>query len=164
MIGKIAAGVLLAACVACPASAAELKLTVSGVRSDEGSVMVGLYDSAAKFQEAIAKAAKDGRLVDKDRLVGATMRARTGDQRIGFDLPPGRYGIIVFHDENDDGRLDKSMLGIPVEGYGFSNNATGFLSAPSFDSAAVVVGSEDRSIVISLSYPGAAGFAVETRP
>jgi uncharacterized protein (DUF2141 family) len=102
-------------------------------------------------------------LIDKDRMFGATMRARIGDQRIGIDLPPGRYAIIVFHDENDDGRLNKSMLGIPNEGYGFSNNATGFLSAPSFESAAVEVGSEDRSIVISLNYPGAEGVASPPR-
>ncbi len=158
MIGKIAAGVLLSACVTVPAWAGELNLKIVGVRSDEGAVMVGLYDSAAKFHEAIAKAANAGRLTDKDRLVGATIRAHTGDQGIGFELPPGRYGIIVFHDENDDGRLDKSMLGIPTEGYGFSNNATGFFSAPSFDDAAVTVGAGVTHAVISLDYPGVSGF------
>ena len=154
MIGRIMAGVLLSFCVTFPALAGELMLTVSRVRSDEGAVMVGVYDSEAKFGEAIAKAAKAGRLVDKDRLIGATMRARMGELGIGFDIPPGRYGIIVFHDENDDGRLDKDMLGIPTEGYGFSNNARGFFSAPSFEDAAVTVGADVVHTVILLDYPG----------
>lgn len=159
MIWKIAAGVLLSIWATLPALAGGLKLTISGVRSDKGAVMVGLYDSEAKFDKAIGRAAKAGRLVDKDRLIGATMRARPGDQGIGFDLPPGRYGVIVFHDENDDGRLDKNMLGMPTEGYGFSNNATGFFSAPSFDDAAITVGSGVTHTVISLDYPGMSGFA-----
>ncbi|MCE9648738.1 MAG: DUF2141 domain-containing protein [Parvibaculum sp.] len=155
-IGKIAVGVLLSAWVAFPARASELELTIVGVRSDEGAVMVGVYDSAEKFRKAIEKAGNAGHLVDADRMFGATLRARAGDERIGIALPPGRYGLIVFHDENDDGRLDTSMLGVPTEGYGFSNNAMGFLSAPTFDSAAVMVGDKDRSIVISLDYPGVA--------
>src|SRR3546814_5348250 len=45
------------------------------------------------------------------------------------------------------------MLGIPTEGYGFSNNATGFFSAPSFEDAAITVGAGVTRTVISLDYP-----------
>jgi uncharacterized protein (DUF2141 family) len=153
MIGRALAGCLLAALLAGPAWAGELKVTVVGVRSDRGAVMIGLFDSAAKFRNAISQSAHVGLMSDKERLVGATLRARTGDQTIGFTLPPGRYALIVFHDENDNALLDTGTLGIPTEGYGFSNNAMGFFSAPDFNAAAVTVGPDDRSIFITLKYP-----------
>jgi uncharacterized protein (DUF2141 family) len=150
---KIATGFLLAALAAFPAEAGDLKVTVTGVRSDDGALMIGFFDSAANFEDAINTSAKVGLLNDKGRLVGVTMRARTGPQGIAIsDLPPGRYGVIVFHDENDNALLDISVLRIPIEGYGFSNNATGFLRAPSFEKAAVTVGDGDVSTSIALTY------------
>lgn len=154
MARKIVSGIVLAFLAASPAQAGDLRLTVAGVRSDAGALMIGLYDSAERFTAAITNAAKIGLLSDKGRLVGLTMRARTGSQGIGFlQLPPGRYAAIVFHDENDNGYLDKSFWGVPTEGYGFSNNATGFFSAPSFNAAAVTIGTADQIITISLTYP-----------
>ncbi len=142
---------------ASPTLADDLSVTVAGVRSDDGAVMIGLYDSAERFKRAISNSAHVGLLSDKGRMIGVTMRARAGSEGIGFlDLPPGRYAIIVFHDENDNGLLDKNLLGVPTEGYGFSNNANSFFSAPSFDVAAVAISGAgvggDKSITIGLTY------------
>ena len=116
--------------------------------------MVGLYDSGEHFRSAIANAGKVGLLNDRSRLVGIAMRAIAGSQSVVFtDLKPGTYAIIAFHDVNDNGKLDENWLGKPTEGYGFSNNAEGFLSAPSFKNASVLLGSHDLSIVITLKYP-----------
>jgi len=68
------------------------------------------------------------------------------------ELKPGAYAVITFHDENDDRKLDKNALGLPTEGYGFSNDAEGFLAAPSFKDAAVMLGGHDRAIAITLRY------------
>lgn len=115
--------------------------------------MIGLYDSADRFSAAIVSSSSIGLLSDRGRLVGVTMRATAGTQGIGFlQLPPGRYAVIVFHDENDNGLLDTDFFGIPNEGYGFGNNAVGFLGPPSFDAASVTVGSADQAIAISLIY------------
>ncbi len=136
-----------------PAAADDLKVTISGVPSNQGALMIGLYDSAPSFESAIANSTKMGLLKDRGRLVGVTMRARIGSQSIGFtQLAPGRYAIIVFHDQNDDGLLDEDLVGIPTEAYGFSNNAMGFFSAPSFDAAAVAL-VNDQSISIVLHQP-----------
>jgi len=143
----------LAFLVTDPAEAGGLNLTIAGVRSDDGALMIGLYDSAEGFNRTLANAARAGLLSDKARLVGVTMRARVGTQGIGFlYLPPGRYAVIVFHDENDNGILDTNFLGIPKEGYGFSNNASGLFSAPAFGAAAVTVGTAEVDTIITLSY------------
>jgi uncharacterized protein (DUF2141 family) len=154
MIWKIVTGFVLALLAAIPAQAGDLTVTVVGVRSDAGALMIGLYDNAERFRNGIVTATHIGLLKDKGRLVGVAMRARTGSQSMGFiQLPPGQYAVIVFHDENDNGILDEDALGKPTEGYGFSNNAIGLFSAQPFNDAAVTVGSADKSISISLTYP-----------
>ena len=82
------------------------------------------------------------------------MRAIAGRQSVVFtNLKPGAYAVIVFHDANDSGKLTENWLGVPTEGYGFSNNAEGVMSAPSFKDAGVLLGNQDLSIVITLKYP-----------
>ena len=49
------------------------------------------------------------------------------------DLKPGKYAFKFFHDENNDEKLNTNFMGIPKEGYGFSNNAKGKFGPPSFD-------------------------------
>lgn len=142
-----------------PSQAATLTVTVTGLRSDVGELLIGVYDGADGFRSALAgSATKSALLPEKWRVVGASLRAKSGSQSIAFrQLPPGRYAIIVFHDQNDNGLLDENALGVPVEGYGFSNNAQGFLSAPSFNAAAITLPPSDETIdaSISLIYPRA---------
>ncbi len=151
ILGAIFPAVLLAS----PALAAELRITIQGVRSDAGEILIGLYDNAVGFKSAIANAAKRGLLPDSSRLIGTAIRAKRGVVSTVFtQLPKGQYAIIVIHDENDNGRLDENSFGVPTEGYGFGNDARGLLSAPSFDAAAVTIADTDISASIRLIYPG----------
>lgn len=155
---------LLLICVATwlaavPSQAATLTVTVLGLRSEVGELLIGVYDSAEGFKSALADSAtKSALLPEAWRVVGASLRAKPGFRSITFrDLPPGRYAIIVFHDENDNGLLDENAFGVPIEGYGFSNDAQGLLGAPSFDAAAITLqNADDRdNASISLIYPRA---------
>jgi len=136
------------------AGASDLWVTIKGVTSSSGTLMIGLYDSEDHFHTAIANAGKVGLLNDRSRLVGIAMRAIAGTQSVVFtNLKPGAYAVIVFHDANDTGKLAENWLGKPLECYGFSNNAESLLSAPSFKNASVLVGSYNLSIVITLKCP-----------
>lgn len=127
----ILAGVLSAACVTAPyvgrpardhirranaggiaaasapsSRASDLRVVVEGVRSDSGAIMIGLYDSPEGFKAAIEHSTEIGLLNDRGHLVGVALRAAAGTQSIIFThLRPCRYAVIVFHDENDNGRL-----------------------------------------------------------
>lgn len=68
------------------------------------------------------------------------------------DIPPGTYAIAVIHDENMNGKLDSSWLGIPKEGYGFSNNAKGVVGAPLFSAASFPYDGQNVDLTISLHY------------
>jgi uncharacterized protein (DUF2141 family) len=138
---------------AVPALAAELRLTITGVHSDKGELLIGLYDNPDGFKSSIAHAATRGLLPDSGRLIGTAIRAQRGTQSTVFtQLPPGKYAVIVIHDENDNGRMDENSLGVPTEGYGFGNGAQGFLGSPSFEAAAVTIGDTDASTSVTLHY------------
>jgi putative oxidoreductase len=51
------------------------------------------------------------------------------------DVAPGSYAMAFLHDEDDDGDLDRDWIGMPQEGFGFSNDAPVRLGPPSFESA-----------------------------
>src|SRR5581483_9984203 len=68
------------------------------------------------------------------------------------DIPPGTYAMAVIHDENMNGKLDTNWLGIPTEGYGFSNDAKALLGAPSFSAASFQYDGRNLDLTMSLHY------------
>ena len=69
-----------------------------------------------------------------------------------LDIPPGTYALAVIHDENMDGELRTNWLGVPKEGYGFSNDATASMGAPSFEAASFSYDGQNLDLTISLNY------------
>jgi uncharacterized protein (DUF2141 family) len=124
------------------AHAADLTITVKGVRSAEGAVFLAVYDSDKTFMKA--PQAKTTR----------RWNASKGDLKIVIhDLPAGKYAIASYHDENGNGKLDTNALGIPEEGYGFSNDARGMFGPPNFSEAAFEFdGKTDKAIALSIQY------------
>lgn len=72
-------------------------------------------------------------VVDKnDKPIHQVMR-ETSEKNATFifkNLPTGEYAVRAFHDQNNNGILDKGVFGQPIEGWGVSNDARGFMSAP----------------------------------
>lgn len=64
------------------------------------------------------------------------------------NIPPGKYAMVVIHDENMNGKLDTNWLGVPNEGYGFSNNAKALLSAPSFSDASFLYNGQNINMTL----------------
>ncbi|MDE0044731.1 MAG: DUF2141 domain-containing protein [bacterium] len=126
-----------------PAIAGELAIDVTGIRSSDGRVLLALHQERADISFPD----------DRGAVAGVWMNAVAGTLSLVFpDLAEGRYAVSVMHDENDDGVLDANLLGVPTEGYGFSNNASGLMGPPDFDDASVVIGDEPVHAVITLRY------------
>lgn len=68
------------------------------------------------------------------------------------DIKPGKYAIVVIHDENRNTKLDTNLFGIPTEGYGFSSGAEVTWSAPSFSDAVFSYDGGHQQMTISLNY------------
>ncbi|MEW5704457.1 MAG: DUF2141 domain-containing protein [Pseudomonadota bacterium] len=112
------------------------------IKNRSGIMRFALYDRAIGFPSYEGRFAHLDIAVPKEGVVEAVFA----------DLAPGGYAVAVYHDANGNNKFDSSFFGLPLEGYGFSNNARGFLSAPGFSSAAVALGEEGRTIEIRLSY------------
>jgi uncharacterized protein (DUF2141 family) len=154
--------------IAAPTFAGELRIAFEGVRSPKGTILVGLYDSKESFDRAIDLSDKQGFLNDPQRVAGAALRVN-GDHEGGIvfeNIPPGNYAVILLHDEDGNGRLNKNFLGIPTESYGFSNGAHGFLSPPKFKDAAFTLDGSNKTITIALTRddPGDVGSGSEGKP
>ncbi|MBV8055874.1 MAG: DUF2141 domain-containing protein [Deltaproteobacteria bacterium] len=63
----------------------------------------------------------------------------------------GNYAIVAFHDENHDGEFNQNWLGLPKEGFGFSDNP-GTLRKPVFDDAKFIVSQPLMQVTIKLNY------------
>ena len=137
------------------AAAGELRVTVEGIRSARGTVLIGLYDSPQTFEGAIKASDGENSLNDPDRFGAVALRANAALRStiVFSNLEPGRYAVIAFHDENGNGTLDKNFLGVPAGPYGFSNDPQGFLGPPSFGDAAMVLGAGDSAVRIALILP-----------
>jgi len=119
-----------------PTSKVSLTVNVSGFSDNVGKSYIALYRPKDVWPE-----------INK-QFIGKVVAINGKTSTVKFDnLECGTYAVAVFHDRNNNGKLDKNMLGIPVERYGFSNNARETFSAPSFGSASVEL-QKDRAIAI----------------
>lgn len=136
---KVPALFLLTLC-ATPAlelDAAELRVEIRGQNGDAGQINVGLSRNADGFPDI--------------RYAGVRIPAHAAPAVAVFSgLPAGNYAVSAYHDENGNEQLDKNLLGLPTERYGFSRDARGRLGPPAFDDAKITLGEDDQSIVINL--------------
>ena len=112
-----------------PATGAEpslIEVQITHLRDDRGQVLCALFSSAANFPRDYERA------MMRDHSLIAEGRAHCEFR----DVPPGTYAVAVIHDENSNGKLDTTFLGIPKEGVGTSNNARGHFGPPRFRDAA----------------------------
>ncbi len=120
------------------AQTANLTINIPNIKSTEGTIHIGLYNKEEHFPHSGSEFRK--------LVLKATAPAFTYTIK---NLPPGEYALAVYHDINGDGKINRNLLGVPKEGYGFSNNVKPFLSAPSFDKVKFLVHS-DTTVTISL--------------
>lgn len=128
---------LFAAAGSASASAGDLTITVEGVSSADGRLMVALYNSAETFRGKPYRA----------RMAAASAGAVTLQVK---DMPAGDYAFAVYHDANGNGKLDLNAVGMPVEDYAFSNNAMGNRSAPAYEDARFQVPPGGAAVSVNL--------------
>lgn len=138
------AALLACACVAPAAVAADLAVSVTGLKNAAGQVAIAVFSASDGFPKDDAKAAHRVRVpID---AAGQTAHA------LFKGLAPGDYAVAVFHDDNNSGKLETNFFGVPQKGYGFSNNARPSLRAPRFDEARFPLSDKGANLVIELVY------------
>lgn len=120
-----------------------VNVAVEGLRSDSGLVAVTLYpDNPRRF------------LAKKGSLKVARVAANAPVTRMCMFVPgPGTYAIAVYHDEDASRKLNRSGLGLPKEGFGFSNNPRTVAGLPPFKSVRLSVPKSGVTTRIRMKYP-----------
>lgn len=126
-----------------PASDTWLNLAVEGLRNGNGLLAITLYaDNPSKF------------LVRHGSMYVGRVQASAGTMRACIFLPrTGVYALALYHDENANQVFDRSGLGLPQEGYGFSNNPATIAGLPSFRSVRLNVTRSGLVTRINMKYP-----------
>jgi len=120
-----------------------IHVKILNIRNSTGTVACALFESPDGFPDDYLRSATNVMVI----------KIRKAQARCDFeDIPPGTYAMAVVHDENMNGKLDTNWVGIPTEGYGFSNNAKAVLSAPSFSEASFTYDGQNVDMTMSLQY------------
>lgn len=120
-----------------------IHVKILNIRNSTGGVACALFDSKKGFPNEFLRFATNIMII----------KIRKSQARCDFeDIPPGKYALAVVHDENMNGKLDANWLGIPTEGYGFSNDVRATLGAPSFADASFPYDGKGLDMTITLHY------------
>lgn len=116
----------------------DLKLVIKGIDDIKGSMYIAVFDNKESFPD-FGKQLVEKVLPVDSKTLNYTFK----------DLPDSDYAVAIFHDKNNNGKLDKNAFGIPLEPYGFSQNARARFSAPPFNDAKIVLDG-NQSIEITI--------------
>jgi uncharacterized protein (DUF2141 family) len=136
----LALGGILSAAFSVQHQPNELEITLKEVRHD-GMLMVGLY----KEKEGFAKTDKAYRRLTYKAHGESTVSLKFSG------LEKGTYAIALFQDLNNNGKLDKNLIGIPTEPYAFSNNVKPRFSAPAYDDCKFSVPNQSKHPITLLN-------------
>jgi len=112
-----------------------IEVNISNIKTSEGTIIVGLY----KNQKDFLNKAYKGKAIKPNK---------TGVQVVFENIEPGVYAISLYHDEDDNKKLNTFIM-IPTEPYGVSNNAKGQFGPPQWEKAKFTVA--DKNVIQNIS-------------
>ena len=119
-----------------------VNVVVEGVRSDRGELVVELYpDDPKRF------------LAHAGRVQRVRQKAESDVTNACINAPgAGMFALVLYHDENNDAVFNRGRLGLPSEGFGFSNNVKPRFGAPSLKSVLFAVPEGESTVRVRIRY------------
>ncbi len=120
-----------------------LSVTITGLKSNKGHVLISVYKDGNGYPKEVDKAVRRAKLTINNKTASISFSG----------LASGNYAIAILHDENDDEKMNTNFFGLPKEGYGFSNNVMGTFGPPSFSKASFqYTANQAKAISINVRY------------
>jgi uncharacterized protein (DUF2141 family) len=119
----------------------DCKFIVSNIQSEKGKLRYIVYNSEATFMDE--SKAFDKKVLDLD----TKFNTLTINLKIPID---GYYAIMMYQDINNNGKLDKNLLGLPKEPIAMSNNFKPKYKSPSFKDVKVLVDKNNNKFQLQL--------------
>ena len=135
LVTSMTAGALLFGSMT-SAMADEIILTVKDIRRTQGHLLISIFKGKEDYNKNIPYKSKKVKVTSEEHQV------------VFKGIEAGEYGIKLIHDEDDNNKLDTNKLGIPKEGYGFSNNGGAFGPSPWREAKFEVKGGAELSITL----------------
>ena len=118
----------------------QLTIEIQNIESLKGDIRIGVFNANEKF------------LKENYIFRNYKIAVKNNTEAIVIDdLPKGDYAFILYHDRNADGKLNRSILGVPKEAFGFSNNVRPKLSKPTFEECKFSL-KEDLVLTVELGF------------
>ena len=115
-------------------NAAELHVSIDHVNNDKGMILAQIFTGQDNYKKGIAQG-------------NVMVPAKTGKATLSFEnLEAGEYVVRMFHDENNNQKMDSNAFGMPTEGYAFSNEAIGNMGPPKYKDMVVVIAKKDSKV------------------
>jgi uncharacterized protein (DUF2141 family) len=122
--------------------AQEVEVTITGLKNSKGQIVIGVFKDDATFQKENAFLSKSFK---KEEII-------EGKMKVTFILEPGVWGLSLLDDENMSGLMEYNFIGIPKEGFGFSDYYHSGLTKPKFDAFRFTLEKEKKKITIKVRY------------
>jgi uncharacterized protein (DUF2141 family) len=113
---------------------------IIGFKNNKGEVKIALARSKQELDKMRPYKVAKAKITDKNA------------QWAFPDLPYGEYVVMLYHDENVNGVLDKYANGKPKEGYGFSNNSPAYFGPPKYSKMKFIINKGKTEMTIKLVY------------
>ena len=120
-----------------------IPIVVKNIKNSKGRLSIGVFKDASSFEEEKPHKII---LVSKKDLVNGTLKT-------SIEIESGVYGLSILDDENSDYKMEYNMIGMPKEGFGFSNYYHAGFTKPNFKQFLVVINpSQKAAITFNLRY------------
>ncbi|QCU73297.1 DUF2141 domain-containing protein [Pseudoalteromonas distincta] len=123
-----------------PVSAQTVQFDIQSIQHNHGKLYIQLYKGKQSYKS-------------NKPYSSTIVKAKEGTVSVTFsDIEAGDYAIRYFHDENNNGSMDTNLFGLPVEGYGFSNNAIVNFGPPSYEQMSFEVAQQPVKTHSTINY------------
>lgn len=134
--------IMLAAAHPGMADAGKVTVKMTGFKKTDGVVRTVLVNT----EESYLKEAGQESGPSAELTVNADMTAEHTFENVEY----GKYAVKVYHDVNNNNKLDKNMVGMPKEPYGLSNNMRGKLGLPAYTTVTFEVNSPEQVLDVQI--------------
>ncbi len=118
-------------------------IEITNLRNKDGNVLISVYKDQQSFDDE--KPAFTKKIVKKDLINNGVIKAK-------LSLPEGTYALAMLDDENLNGEMDSNWIGMPKEGFGFSNYIFEKLRKPTFEEFRVALNSNTPKVTFKVKY------------
>ena len=120
-----------------------ISVTIKDIKTPNGQILMGIYKDDVSFDKEIAY----------KKVQAFKTKISNGTLMVEVKLEPGKYGISLMDDENFNGKMDYNFIGIPKEGFGFSNYYHTGLTKPKLKSFLFeVIENKNTKVEVKMKY------------